>query len=73
MKNKETKKARIKVIKKGEVRQVEKPTVSKEDEKESTRREIVSTVSDWVNELRDRRTDSALAIDQLFSAIPQKA
>jgi hypothetical protein len=73
MKDKENKRVKIKVIKKNEVRQVEKPAVSKEEEKESNRREIVSTVSDWVNELRHRRTDSSVAIDTFFSRVPQKA
>lgn len=66
-------KKKIKVIKKGEVREVKKPTVSKEDESESAKREIVSTVSGWVNDLRKERGKTSVAVDTFSSKLLQKA
>jgi len=73
MKDKTIKKPKIRVIKKNEAKQVKKPVAPPEDNKESAKREIVSTVSDWVNELRRQRTDSSVAIDTFHSRLPQKA
>ena len=73
MKDKKEKKLKIRVIKKNEVRQVQKPAAPQIDEKESAKREIVSTVSDWVNELRRQRTDSSVAVDTFSSRMLQKA
>ena len=69
MNNRTKKENKIKVIKKNDVRQVERPPVSKEEKSESVRREIVSTVSDWVNELRRDRTNTGAATDRFFSKV----
>ena len=67
------KKLKIKVIKKNEVVKVQKPEPPQEEDKDSAKREIVSNVTEWVNELRRQRTDSAVAEDIFSSRVLQKA
>ena len=66
-----TAKAKIKVIKKGEVKVAEAP-IKIEKQKNQAAREMVSTVTNWVNELQQRRrTETKQAIEKFFSNRPQ--
>lgn len=66
-----TTKAKIKVIKKGEVKAVEAP-VKVQIKKKQAAREMVSTVSNWVNDFQQRRRDETKqAIEKFFSNTPQ--
>ncbi len=67
-----TAKAKIKVIKKGEqVKLSEAAEVEKKSPKEAAR-EIVSTVTDWVNDFQHRRREETTqAFEQLFSHTTQ--
>ena len=69
-----TNKAKIKVIKKNEVKAVEK-TPSVEVEKKTNRvvaREMVSTVTNWVTDFqRNKREETKQAFEQLFAAQAQ--
>lgn len=67
------KKLKIKVIKKNEVVKVQEPAPPQEEDKDSAKREIVSNVTEWVNELRRQRPDSAVAEDTFSSRVLQKA
>lgn len=65
-----TAKAKIKVIKKSELNTVE-PSAVKE-EKPAPAREIVSTVSNWVSDFRERKSqETKQAFEKLFSAQPK--
>ena len=67
-----TAKAKIKVIKKGEVTKVEKPVKSEKKSAQESARDMVSTVSNWVNDFQQRRLDeTAQAMEKLFSPRPQ--
>ncbi len=67
-------KAKIKVIKKNELKATEK-TVSAKSDKKTNRvaaREMVSTVTNWVTEFqRNKREETKQAFEQLFAAQPQ--
>ncbi len=66
-----TAKAKIKVIKKGEAKVVEAP-VRTEIKKNQAAREMVSTVSNWVNDFQQRRrVETKQAIENFFSNTPQ--
>jgi hypothetical protein len=70
-----TKKAPIKIIKRNERSRVEergeKQTVNKKSAQEAAR-EMVSTVSNWVNEFQQkRRAETTKAIKTLFPDPPQ--
>lgn len=66
-----TTKGKIKVIKKGEVKAVEIP-VKVEIKKNQAAREMVSTVSNWVNDFQQRRREETKqAIEKFFSNTPQ--
>ena len=66
-----TAKAKIKVIKKGEVKVVEKPVVVEKKSNQAAR-EMVSTVSNWVNEFQQRRREETKqAIEKFFPSQPQ--
>lgn len=71
-----TAKAKIKVIKKGELKAAVKSAKPAVVEKHSTKqaaREMVSTVSNWVNDFQQRKRDETRqALDMLFKAQPQK-
>lgn len=67
-----TAKPKIKVIKKGEVRLTEKTVVEDKKSKQTQAREMVSTVSNWVNEFQQRkRVETRQAFETLFSAQPK--
>lgn len=60
-----TKKAPIKVIKRGELNQRENHVVERTPQE--TARDMVATVSNWVNEFQQkRRTETTQAIKSLF-------
>lgn len=67
-----TAKAKIKVIKKGELKAAvkqEKPAVN---EKKTAAREMVATVTNWVNDFQQRkREETRQAIETFFSSQPQ--
>ncbi len=70
-----TDKAKIKIIKKGEIKisetPAEKPIVIEKKSKQAAR-EMVSTVSTWVSEFQQRRRDETKqAIEKFFTAQPQ--
>lgn len=65
-------KGKIKVIKKGEIKNTEvQPTVEKTTKQESAR-QMVSTVTSWVSDFQIRkREETKLAIEQFFTPRPQ--
>ncbi|MCU1288092.1 MAG: hypothetical protein JWN60_321 [Acidobacteria bacterium] len=65
-------KGKIKVIKKGEIKNTEvKPQVEKNSKQEAAR-QMVSTVTNWVSDFQVRkREETKLAIEQFFSSRPQ--
>ncbi len=66
-----TAKAKIKVIKKGEAKAAETPAKTELKPKQAAR-EMVSTVSNWVNEFQQRRREETKqAIENFFSNHPQ--
>lgn len=67
-----TAKPKIKVIKKSEVKVAEKPAVVEKKSKQEAAREMVSTVSNWVNDFQQRkRLETRQAIETLFSGQPK--
>jgi uncharacterized membrane-anchored protein len=67
-----TAKPKIKVIKKGEVKLTEKPVVTEKQTKQTQAREMVSTVSNWVNDFQQRkRVETRQAFENLFAAQPK--
>ena len=71
-----TAKAKIKVIKKGELKTAvksEKPAVVEKTSTKTAAREMVSTVTNWVNDFQQRKRDETRqAIETFFSTQPQK-
>lgn len=66
-----TEKAKIKVIKKSEVKAIEAP-IRIERKKNQAAREMVSTVGNWVNDFQQRRREETKqAIEKFFSNQPQ--
>ncbi len=66
-----TAKAKIKVIKKSEIKIAEKSVVIEKKSNQAAR-EMVSTVSNWVNEFQQRRRDDTKqAIEKFFTNRPQ--
>jgi len=66
-----TAKAKIKVIKKGEMKTAEVP-VKVERKTNQAAREMVSTVTNWVSEFQQRsREETKQAIEKFFSNHPQ--
>lgn len=66
-----TAKAKIKVIKKGEVKVAEAP-VKIEKKNNQAAREMVSTVTNWVSEFQQRRrSETKQAIEKFFINQPQ--
>ncbi len=66
-----TAKAKIKVIKKSELKIAETP-IKVEKKSNQAAREMVSTVSNWVNEFQQRRRDDTKqAIEKFFTNRPQ--
>ena len=67
-----TEKAKIKVIKKGEVKTVPAPAVKEARSTRVAAREMVSNVSTWVNEFQTRKRDETkIAIEKFFGPSPQ--
>ena len=67
-----TQKAKIKVIKKKEVKAVKKAVKSEAKAKKETARKMVSNVSSWVNDFQKRkREETKQAIETLFPKTPQ--
>ena len=67
-----TAKAKIKVIKKGEAKEVVEAPIKVEIKKNQAAREMVSTVTNWVSEFQQRRRDETKqAIEKLFTNQPQ--
>ena len=65
-------KPKVKVIKKGEVREQAKPAYQEQKSKRAAARDMVSNVTGWVNDFQSRkRVETKLAIEQLFSAHPR--
>lgn len=66
-------KPKIKVIKKGSIQEPVKKTVKSEQRsKREAARDMVSTVSNWVNDFQARKRDETkLAFEQLFAQRPQ--
>ena len=66
-----TAKAKIKVIKKGEVKVAEAP-IKIEKKNNQAAREMVSTVTNWVSEFQQRRrSETKQAIEKFFINQPQ--
>ena len=67
-----TQKAKIKVIKKKEVKAVKHSVKSDTNVKKETARKMVSNVSNWVNDFQKRkREETKQAIETLFPKTPQ--
>lgn len=67
-----TAKAKIKVIKKGELKAAVKQVKPAVNEKKTAAREMVTTVSNWVNDFQQRKRDETRqAIETFFSQKPQ--
>ncbi len=65
-------KAKIKVIKKKDIKVVEKPQVSDIKKKKEAARDMVSNVSNWVNDLQKRkREETKIALELLFPKHPR--
>lgn len=65
-------KLKVKVIKKGEIREEQKPKFKEIRSKRAAARDMVSNVSGWVNEFQNRkREETKLAIEQLFGPQPR--
>ena len=65
-----TAKAKIKVIKKGEITNTEKPTVEEKKEAQDSKRDMVSTVTNWVSDFQQRRRDETKQAFEKF--LPQQ-
>ncbi len=67
-----TTKAKIKVIKKRELENIQIPVAVEKKSTQETAREMVSTVSDWVTDFQQkRREETKQAFEKLFSQHPQ--
>lgn len=65
-------KAKIKVIKKSEIKSVEVSVKEEKTTKQQAAREMVSTVSNWVNDFQQRRHfETKQAIEKFLSNKPQ--
>lgn len=67
-----TAKAKIKVIKKSEIKIVEIPIEVDKKTKQESAREMVSTVTTWVSDFQQRRREETKqAIEKFFTNKPQ--
>lgn len=65
-------KAKIKIIKKSEIKNLETPVKEEKVTKQQAAREMVSTVSNWVNDFQQRRRyETKQAIEKFLSNKPQ--
>lgn len=63
---------KIKVIKKNEIKKIEAAPQVEKKAKQKAAREVVSTVTNWVNEFQHRRREETkMAFENLFSNKPQ--
>ena len=61
-------KLKVKVIKRGEVAKAAKPVKTEAPSKRAAARDMVSTVSNWVNDFQSRKRDETkIALEQLFA------
>lgn len=66
-----TAKAKVRVIKKNEIKTVSEPVKVEKKATKAAAREMVSTVSNWVNDFQQRRREETKqAIEKFFSAQP---
>lgn len=64
-------KIKVKVIKKGAKVNTEQSTVQKDRTRREAAREMVSNVSNWVNDLQSRKgVEAKLAFESLFKPLP---
>ena len=61
-------KEKIKVIKKGEARIVENPTVAEEESELNNVTEMTSTVSGWIDEFQQRRRQETELARERFNS-----
>jgi hypothetical protein len=62
---------KIKVIKKGEAKPVSEPAPAKQVSKKAAAREMVSTVSNWVSDFKQRKQkETNLALEGFFPVSP---
>ncbi len=67
-----TTKAKIKVVKKKDIKTVEKAVKNESKESKETARIMVSNVSNWVNDFQKRKRDETKqAFEKLFPKTPQ--
>lgn len=67
-----TTKAKIKVVKKKDIKMVEKAVKNEAKENKETARIMVSNVSNWVNDFQKRKRDETKqAFEKLFPKTPQ--
>lgn len=67
-----TTKAKIKVIKKKDVKAAQAPVNNERKAKKETARKMVSNVSNWVNDFQKRkREETKHAFESLFQKTPQ--
>ncbi|CAN5604062.1 hypothetical protein BH24ACI2_BH24ACI2_05050 [soil metagenome] len=67
-----TAKAKIKVIKKSDIKKLKIPVKIDDKTNQQAAREMVSTVSNWVNDFQKRqREETKQAIEIFFGAKPQ--
>ncbi len=67
-----TSKAKIKVIKKSEIKIAETPIEVNKKTKQESAREMVSTVTTWVSDFQQRRREETKqAIEKFFTNKPQ--
>ncbi|MDQ3179804.1 MAG: hypothetical protein M3Q33_04715 [Acidobacteriota bacterium] len=67
-----TAKAKIKVIKKGEIKITDIPVEVNKKNKQESAREMVSNVTTWVNDFQQRRREETKqAIEKFFTNKPQ--
>jgi hypothetical protein len=67
-----TRKAKIKIIKKSEVKITKTPAPVRKYPKQNASNEMASTVSNWVNEFRLRRTEETKqAFERFLAQEPQ--
>ncbi len=65
-------KAKVKVIKKGEVKTLESTVKIEKKPKQAAAREMVATVSNWVTDFQKRRqVETKQALEKLFSIQPK--
>lgn len=67
-----TAKAKIKVIKKSDITNAEKPVEVKKETAQASARDMVSNVTNWVNDFQQRRREETKqAIEKFFTQQPQ--